>query len=1057
MLLTACSTKKNTAGSRFWQAFTTRYNVYFNGHEAYLEGLREQESGHKDDYTALLPVFPVSNEATRSLGKGNFATAITKSEKAIQLHSIKKKPEVDGDKRRTPKMKQYLARQEYNPFLKNAWLMMGQAQFQQGSFIEAASTFSYIARHYAAEPLVASEARAWLARCYAQMEWYYDAEDALNKMSRDSMTTRLRRLRNASEADLLLHQKRYAEALPALQLAAREAKGKTQRARLYFLLGQVQKALGNDEAAYKAFGKTLGRAPAFELAFNARIQQTEVLSRGRQSRQMIGKLRRMAANENNRAYLDQVYYAMGNIYLAQGDTLSAIGAYEKGREKSQRNGVEKGVLLLRLGELYWNRRHFSAARDCYAEAIGKLDKTREGYDLATRRSQVLDKLVPYTTAVALQDSLQLLAAMDEKSRNAAIDRVIALERKKLEEARRASRDSAALARQEANDAQGVAGATKQPAGATKQDAATWYFYNPLLVQQGKQTFRQQWGTRRNADDWRRSNRTILAGRDEADEALPDTAAAAGKTPADENGTPSDDPASNPLERAYYLAQIPFSDEARAASDRIIMDGLHHAGVIEKDELDDLPLAAATLGRVARQYPHYEQIEDVYHQLFLLYLRWNRPHEAEQYRRLLADNFPQSTVTRTITNPNYERNARFGRLLEDSLYTATYDAFRRGDRATVARNAQTSAEEFPDGVNRAKFLFLNALSRLGHDDPKTLAKELRELVNKYPDSDVSQMAGMIVKGLEAGRKPGTNGYDLGSLWSRRTADAAAAGDSLQAERRLSPERRTPFLFLVVAPADSLDSHQLLYDLARFNFKSFTLRHFDIAQDLDSGLVRFRVNGFQSFGEAHTYAQRIYKDEALVKQLRRARTFLISERNLRLIGTEYSYADYAKFYDKTFAPMKINPSLPLDEQPALQKYEEETYPIELGPIKHPLDSVKPQVPLETTPDLPEETAPEGTEDYPADPATTPAAPVKQEQTPAKTTPQSPASPPKKQEQQPAKEKTETPKQPADPKKQESDPKKQESEPKKQEEKKSEEDVPQQQKDSEETEDDGEWYPE
>ena len=35
ILFTGCSTKKNTAGSRFYHAMTTRYNVYFNGNEAY--------------------------------------------------------------------------------------------------------------------------------------------------------------------------------------------------------------------------------------------------------------------------------------------------------------------------------------------------------------------------------------------------------------------------------------------------------------------------------------------------------------------------------------------------------------------------------------------------------------------------------------------------------------------------------------------------------------------------------------------------------------------------------------------------------------------------------------------------------------------------------------------------------------------------------------------------------------------------------------------------------------------------------------------------------------
>lgn len=54
-----------------------------------------------------------------------------------------------------------------------------------------------------------------------------------------------------------------------------------------------------------------------------------------------------------------------------------------------------------------------------------LDQDRKDYPQLAHRSKVLDELVPYTDAIALQDSLQSLAKMDERDRNAAIDRVIA--------------------------------------------------------------------------------------------------------------------------------------------------------------------------------------------------------------------------------------------------------------------------------------------------------------------------------------------------------------------------------------------------------------------------------------------------------------------------------------------------------------------------------------------------------------------------------------------------------------------------------------------------------
>ncbi len=204
--LTACSTKKNTATSRWWQSFTTRYNVYFNGHEAYKQGCLAKEEGNKDNYTDFIPLFTVGNKESKSLGSSDFETAVTKCEKAIQLHSIKRKPAVSPGKRRTPKLKRYLSRKEFNPFLKNAWLLMGQAQFQKGDFVEAASTFSYITRLYAPEPLVVAEARAWLARCYAELEWFYDAEDVMQKMQRDTLTSRLSRESVATLADLLPRQ-----------------------------------------------------------------------------------------------------------------------------------------------------------------------------------------------------------------------------------------------------------------------------------------------------------------------------------------------------------------------------------------------------------------------------------------------------------------------------------------------------------------------------------------------------------------------------------------------------------------------------------------------------------------------------------------------------------------------------------------------------------------------------------------------------------------------------------------------------------------------------------
>lgn len=186
LVITACSTQKNTAKSRWWHSFNTRYNTYYNGAVAYIEGSLEKENGNRDNYTELIPLYTVGNKASTTLGKGNFDRAIEKSQKAIKLHSIKKRPEWNKNRKKNARDIEWLSRREYNPFLWKAWLLMGRSQFHQGAFEDAASTFAYMSRLYQTQPAIYSKARAWLAKSYIEQNWMYDAEDVIRNMMRDS-------------------------------------------------------------------------------------------------------------------------------------------------------------------------------------------------------------------------------------------------------------------------------------------------------------------------------------------------------------------------------------------------------------------------------------------------------------------------------------------------------------------------------------------------------------------------------------------------------------------------------------------------------------------------------------------------------------------------------------------------------------------------------------------------------------------------------------------------------------------------------------------------------
>lgn len=911
---TGCSTKNNTSRTRWWHAFNARYNTYYNGSQAFIDGSIEKENANQDNFTDIIPLYMVGNKNSVSIGRANFDRAIEKSEKAIKLHSIKRRPEWKKSRRKTAKDIEWLGRREYNPFLWKAWLLMGKSQFQTGRFDEAAATFSYMSRLYATQPAINGIARAWLAKSYVELGWLYDAEDVITKMRRDTMHYRARADWDYAMTDYHVRAGHYGEAIPYLRKVIKHERRKKQKAREWYLMGQLQAQLGRRDEAYRAFRRVVRLNPPYQLEFNARIAQTEVMAQGR-AKQMVRRLRRMAASDNNKEYLDQVYYAIGNIYMAQKDTVRAISAYEQGCKKATRSGIEKGVLLLRLGDIYWERERYSDAQRCYGEAIGLLDKERPDYPQLSERSKVLDELVPYTEAVHLQDSLQALAAMPEAERNKAIDRVIEALKKKEKEEKRAAQEAEAEKVQQRQGAIGNRNSQRPNQQGTQQNAreTTWYFYNQMAVNQGKAQFQQQWGKRENVDDWQRVNRTVVnmhqtGGEGEAT----DSATVAGGAPEGElaaggdTGKPEeavpDSAASDPHKREYYLAQIPFTAEQKAESDNAIKDGLFYSGVIFKDKLGNLPLGEKALTRLTTQYTDYEKNDEAWYHLYLLYSRMGLTAKAGDCLAKLQGLYPESKWTTLLSDPYFVENARFGEHIEDSLYAATYEAFKADRMQEVRGNAKVSAERFPLGANRAKFVFIEGLGLLSEGDAKGCVANMTEVVEKHPESEVATMAGMIIKGVQEGRTLHGGRFDIGDVWSRRSA--GTAGSDSTAGDTLSRERNTGFIFMLAYQPDSVNVNQLLYEMARYNFTNFMVRNFDIATDDDNGISRMMVSGFLSYDEALQYARQLYGNKDMAKRLAGCRRIIISEDNLKLLGTKYSYVDYEKFFEESLAPLQVS---------------------------------------------------------------------------------------------------------------------------------------------------------
>ena len=143
--------------------------------------------------------------------------------------------------------------------------------------------------------------------------------------------------------------------------------------------------------------------------------------------------------------------------------------------------------------------------------------------------------------------------------------------------------------------------------------------------------------------------------------------------------------------------------------------------------------------------------------------------------------------------------------------------------------------------------------------------------------------------------------------------------------LTLELNTNYVFLLAYQPDSVNHNQLLYEMAKYNFSNFLVRNFDITTDQDAnGLVRMMISGFLNYDEARQYARQLYADETMAAILRPCRSIIVSEKNLPLLGTNYSYRDYEIFFEEKLEPIDISTEDLLDEPDTIiqeEDYEED----------------------------------------------------------------------------------------------------------------------------------------
>lgn len=900
VLFCGCSGHKNNATTRAYHAFTARYNTYYNGNTAYKEGLKAQSEGHKDNYLEQLPLLIVSNKETKNIGSSNYDRAIEKAQKAIKNHSIKRKPKRPTGKKLSEKQKRFYAQKEFNPFIWRAWFLMANSQFQKAEFEEAASTYIYIAKLYENDPDIVAQARIGLAKCYTEMDWIYEAEDILTRARRDSLPKKLEKEFALAKGNLLMKQSRTGEAIEYIKACAgRKGVKNIDKARELYLLGQMYAAEGDMKAAYRSFGKTISKSPPYELEFNARIRQTETAT-DENHKKILRKLKRMTKSPKNKDYLSQVYYAIGNIQLSKKDTAEAIKAYETGVAEGASSGYGTAKLHLSLAEIYWNMEKFSKAHENYSKALPMIDEEHASYKEIKFRNDVLGGIIEFTDIIEKQDELLYWATLRPEQLYPIIDDLIKEEKRK-EELRK--KEEKKLKREEVGDSPDDMNMDLPDISIPDNSKkAQWYFYNKQIVSQGIRAFKQKWGERTLKDYWRFSNEisSLMSDNSLEEDSIGNLFSEDGELVADNDSTIveempeeyiDDSSVSDPTTREYYISQIPDTDEKREKANTALREALYEAGKRFKDNASDKRLSMKYLERVANEHPGFDRMADTYFQLFIASSRWNEPEKAEHYKNLLISNYPDSSFTKAIQQPDFFDDAMTRRHKEDSIYVKAYSHYLQKEYVEVENESLVAGTKYPNGRHRARFMFIDAMAKLYSGKQDEALTALETLVTKYGNDSISTIAGGISTGIKEGRLL-QSGIST-SIWDRK-ADGTIRmeTDSIPG---FSAERNETHYFVLAYPNDSIDEKRLLFEIARYNFSRYMVRNFEMTFEKQAEITLFEIKEFLNFDEVFLYRKRLYENGDIAKLLEGINCFIISKTNLDLLLQYYSFGDYQEFYE------------------------------------------------------------------------------------------------------------------------------------------------------------------
>ncbi|MFB6257206.1 MAG: tetratricopeptide repeat protein [Flavobacteriales bacterium] len=856
VVLAGCSTNKDTFIHRGYHNTTARYNGYYYAELSIDKGLKKIRKDYQEDYTNIIPVFDDGDESSASVAYPEMDRAIKKLSKVIDRHSM----EINGKQK--------------CKWIDDSYLLLGRSYYYKRNYTKATKMFTYVSKKFRRKP-IRPLALIWLARTHIEAGKLDKARNILELMEEERILQKRERkdlqdFYDEVYAQFHIERENYKKAAKKLERAVDKKRwllDRDRKERLLFILGQLYQKMEKIDKGNRHFSKVVNLSPPYEMAFQAKIKQALSYRQGvRNSRQIKAQLLEMLKDDKNIDYYDQIYFALAEIELAQGDKEEGVRYLEKSVEAENISKPQQRTeAYLKLADIHFKKEAYEKAQNYYQQAFGRMERSHTRYLEVERRANSLKELVDNLRTIEEQDSLLSLAKMDKKERR---DKIRATIEKRVEKAREQQRKKRASKRELKKKNSFNSG--------SKNSGSSFYFYNQKAKSQGYNRFKRIWGDRKLQDDWRRSSTgggSVQKFKDPAADSLESEA-----------GVVTDP--------SYYEKKLPMSQKAQKAFKEKIAQALYDAGQIYREDLEDPNEATKMFQELVDRFDMKAYTPPALYQLYRIQHRKEEKGAdrsakdqkgSEHYKRTLLKEYPNSPHAKLIRNPDGLKEEQEARKKALAHYKKTLKSYRKGKFSMVIERTNKALSNGTGEKLRAKHLLLKGLS-LGRKDSLEGAKKVfRKVVKDHKEKPEASRAQKLLE--------------------RMKGRASSAG-APEANLKESPFKKAPkakHYFCIVLPKGTKDVKKIKKGLSDFDQKYFGKKDLKVSSTVlrnKDPLVMVKKFGNKKAGMDYyrSFLQRSSVIEGL--NLKKTMIFIISQENFGLMFRKQKSDRYMAYFRKVY---------------------------------------------------------------------------------------------------------------------------------------------------------------